>query len=224
MENANSVMEHHVGLYKQLHARDAHYGTTSIRWLPLIQHYVSDLKPDSILDFGCGKSALVERIRTERDIQRYRYDPAIAEYSKIPISTVDMVLCIDVMEHIPEGALESVLKNIRSMSDKALFNISCEPASNTLPDGSNAHCTIHPPEWWEEQLKEHFGHVEKASLSNSQNVVFVTWQVKSHFTLRNKTRRKIVHHLVNLLCIFIPMKKWRHYIRDNFDSAVIRAD
>ena len=209
--------QHYINLYKQLHKQDVHYGTTSIRWLSLVQHYISDLNPDSILDFGCGKSILIERIKTEKDISRYRYDPAIAEYAKIPVSKVGMVLNIDVMEHIPENDLENVLKNIRSISDKILFIISCQPAWNLLPDGSNAHCTIHPPEWWEEQFKKHFDYIEKIAFSNQKNALFVTWQVKSHFTPKHKRLRKVAHHLINLFCLFIPVRRWRHYIRDNMD-------
>ena len=210
----NNLTEHYINLYKQLHAQDTHYGTTSIRWLPLVQHYVSDLNPDSILDFGCGKNVLIEHIKTERHILRYSYDPAIVEYEVIPVSKVGMVLNIDVMEHIPEDALESTLQNIRSLSAKALFIISCSPAWHKLPDGSNAHCTVHEPEWWEIRLKKHFEHVEKIVLNNEQDILFVTWQVKSHFIPKHRMLRKIVRSLINLLCIIIPVKKWRHYLRD----------
>lgn len=216
----NLMEQQHINLYKQLHAQDVHYGTTSIRWLPLVQHYVADVNPDSILDFGCGKSILIERIKTENDISRYRYDPAIAEYAKIPVNKVGMILNIDVMEHIPESALENVFEKIRPLSEKVLFIISCQSAWNMLPDGSNAHCTVHPPEWWEEQLKKHFRFVEKIALSNRKNALFVTWRVKSHFTVRHKILRKIAHHLINLFCLFIPVRKWRHYVRDKFDPLI----
>jgi len=192
---ANNPVEHYVNLYKQVYTQDACYGTTSIHWLTLVQHYVADLNPDSILDFGCGKSPLIEHIKTERDIPRYRYDPAISKYADIPIGKAGMVINIDVMEHIPEDVLENVLQNIRSLSDKVLFIISCQPAWYNLPDGSNAHCTVHPPEWWEEQLKEHFGYVERLALSSRKIAMFVTWQVKSHFT-PHKTLLNFVHHLM----------------------------
>jgi hypothetical protein len=27
-------------------------------------------------------------------------------------------------------------------------NVACFPAVKNLPNGQNAHCTLHPPEWW----------------------------------------------------------------------------
>ena len=29
----------------------------------------------------------------------------------------------------------------------------CYPAGKTLPDGSNAHCTVRPPRWWVEHVR-----------------------------------------------------------------------
>ena len=31
-------------------------------------------------------------------------------------------------------------------------NVACFPARKCLPSGGNAHCTIRPVKWWEEQI------------------------------------------------------------------------
>jgi hypothetical protein len=206
--------EHYIGLYKQLHSKDKYYGTTSIRWLPFVQHYVDDLEPKSILDFGCGKSNLLDRIRTGQDTALYRSDPAIPEYSTPPEEVVDMVLNIDVMEHIPESAVDETLQSIRSLSEKVFFNINCQLAWNTLPDGSNAHCTVYPPEWWRQKLEKYFGHVEEVESGSPKSAIFVTWPSKSHYVLKHKLLRKVRHHLTNVVCLFVPVRSWRRYIRD----------
>jgi hypothetical protein len=212
----NNEAEQYINLYKKLHEDDPFYGTSSTRWLPIVQHYVSDLNPQSILDYGCGKSNLVLRIKTEKDTLLYRYDPAIPEYANIPVDKVGMVINIDVMEHIPESALDATLEKISSLSSNVFFNISCVSAWNKLPDGSNAHCTVHPPEWWEQKLKKYFKHVEKVKWINSEIALFVTWKAKSHYTIRYGTLRKIRRGLINLLCIFIPVRRWRRSIRERF--------
>ena len=130
-----------------------------------------------------------------------------------------MVFNIDVMEHIPETAVDSVLEKICSLSQNAFFNISCQLAWNKLPDGSNAHCTVYPPEWWEQKLKNHFKHVERVEWDGKKNAVFVTWPVKSHYVPQHKLLRKIRHHLTNVACLFIPVKRWRRYMREKFSSV-----
>jgi hypothetical protein len=213
---ANNNAELYINLYKELHEEDPYYGTSSVRWLPIVQHYVSDLNPQNILDYGCGKSDLVGRISAGRDIGRYRYDPAIPEYANLPIDKVDMVINIDVMEHIPESAIDDTLAKIKSLSGNAFFNISCVPAWNKLPDGSNAHCTVHPYGWWEQKLKKYFEHVERVEWINDEMAIFVTWKVSSHYSVRHATLRKIRRSLINVLCIFIPVRRWRRSIRDRF--------
>ena len=31
-------------------------------------------------------------------------------------------------------------------------NVACYPAMKHLPNGENAHCTVRPADWWQEQL------------------------------------------------------------------------
>jgi len=40
-----------------------------------------------------------------------------------------------------------------AFADKFVYaNVACFPARKRLPSGGNAHCTIRPVRWWEEQL------------------------------------------------------------------------
>jgi hypothetical protein len=213
---SNGMAERYISLYKKLHEEDIYYGTSSIRWLPLVLHYVSDLNPDSILDYGCGKSSLASSIETLKSIPSYRYDPAIPEYSVLPTEKAGMILNIDVMEHIPEDSVDDVLAKICGLSGNAFFNISCVEAWNKLPDGSNAHCTVHPAWWWERKLKKYFDHVERVAWPGDEIAIFVTWRVKSHYVLRYRILKKIRRSMINVICLFIPVRRWRRYLRDRF--------
>ena len=67
----------------------------------------------------------------------------------------ELVLCIDVMEHVEEGSVGAVLSHIRSLMRRAAyFVISCQPAIKVLADGRNAHITIKSPDWWTAKLSE----------------------------------------------------------------------
>jgi hypothetical protein len=200
-----------VMLYNKLHADERYYGESSIGWLPLIHHYILDLNPKSILDYGCGKSTLMERI-SGHNISKYRFDPAIPELSIMPNEKVDMILCIDVLEHIPENELDDTLFKIRSLSANVFFNISCVSSSTKLPDGSNAHCTVHAADWWQMRLKKHFDIVENVYKSKKRAII-ITWRASSHYNFHDGFVGKFRRGFINLLCCFIPRRKWRQYIR-----------
>jgi hypothetical protein len=69
----------------------------------------------------------------------------------------DLVVCRDVMEHVEGDCIDAVLVHIARLALRAaVFAIACHPAHQSLPDGRNTHCSIHPPEWWRERLQQHF--------------------------------------------------------------------
>ena len=140
--------------YKILHTTKK-YGRSSIKLLKLIKKII-DFKPESILDYGCGQSKLLDYLKAKR---RYRYDPAIKKYIQLPKTKVDLVLCIDVLEHILEEDLDNVLKELKSLSNKVIFSIGTKLATHKLPNGLNAHITVKPKKWWIKKLSKYFNTV-----------------------------------------------------------------
>ena len=66
-------------------------------------------------------------------------------------SKFDLVICIDVLEHIPESDLPRIVKEIFDYSNKWVFcTAAVKEAGKTLPNGLNAHATVQPEEWWRE--------------------------------------------------------------------------
>jgi hypothetical protein len=135
-------------MYESLIEATKYHASNSDNWvgeaLAEYKHQIFNLIKEnnikSILDYGCGK-----------------YDPAVAQFSKKPTGTYDLVLCIDVMEHVQEDKVEEVLKDIFSYSNKVFLTITCYAAMQTLPNGKNAHYTIKEPDWWKEKLKPYDG-------------------------------------------------------------------
>jgi len=105
----------------------------------------------SVLDYGTGKGKLVQRLRAELPaaIQVQGYDPAVSEFAQRPSQPVDILTCLDVLEHIEMGSIEAVLREIHALTRQFCYLvIDLQPAVKTLADGRNAHILLAPPEWW----------------------------------------------------------------------------
>ena len=104
----------------------------------------------SILDYGCGKGTLAPVLRSI-GFTVNEYDPAIPGKDVEP-SPADLVVCIDVMEHVEAECLDDVLLHISNLSKHlTYFMIDNGPA-----DGRNAHITIQGRKWWKMRLSEYF--------------------------------------------------------------------
>lgn len=162
--------------YRLLHQSKPDYGRSSERLLGAIQSHLEELGPiSSILDYGCGRSKTVDWLAKLNDAKSFRYDPAIAEFQQLPVDKADVVINTDVLEHVPEEALDPLLARISSISQNAYFQIATNEAHTVLPNGENAHCTVRPKEWWRDILRKHFKYLRGASPNVADRVSFVTW-------------------------------------------------
>jgi hypothetical protein len=81
------------------------------------------------------------------------FDPAYTPYSRVPEGKFDGVIATDVLEHCPEEDVPWILDELFAYSRNFVYaNVACFPARKRLPSGGNAHCTIKPVKWWEEQF------------------------------------------------------------------------
>ena len=119
-------------------------------------------RPQSILDYGAGRSDLVAHFWRDGERRIQRYDPAIRKIRTLRRQDrFDMVLCCDVMEHIPINYVDTVLQQIKHHAPRAFFTISCKPARARLPNGENAHCTIMTPSEWMGWVKSYYRKVDR---------------------------------------------------------------
>lgn len=159
--------------YKQVH-QNKRYGVSSFLILKHYEEYVKQLKPQSVLDYGCGQGGLIERFKGYIP-HRVQYDPALPDYDKLPKGTFDLVINTDVMEHVPESGLDGILSTIKSYSSNVVFAISLVEAVEILPNGDNAHCTVKPKEWWKELLGKYFNHVGEVVTKDNDIVIYKTF-------------------------------------------------
>ena len=163
--------------YRQIHATSA-YGTTSVKNLRFIRPEIQLLAPRSIIDYGCGQSRLIHALDLGYPAKLVRYDPAIAEVSEQPTEVFDLLINVDVLEHIEETDLDSVIEDMRSLCRNALIIIDTKLAVKLLADGRNAHVTVRPAEWWKERLGRHFPHLERVATVRRSRAGFRTWPRK----------------------------------------------
>lgn len=166
--------------YRQIHATRS-YGRSSELKTGYIQRELDHLTPiATILDYGCGQSRLVDWLAAINRARGLRYDPAIPSHAAFPVGPVDVVICTDVLEHVPETDIDALLAGIRMLTRHAYFNISLRQAIEILPNGENAHCTVKSATWWGQRIADRFGFARKAHGNDKTSVTWVTWQPRQH--------------------------------------------
>jgi SAM-dependent methyltransferase len=155
---------------------DAHYYATgcgqpyerNAGWLHffggIADHIISDIGPTTVLDAGCALGFLVETLR-ERGVPAYGVDISEFAIASVHLSIkpfcwvgsladplpqrYDLVVTIEVLEHIPAADGERVIANLCAYTDDILF-------SSTPFDYKEAtHCNVRPPEYWAERFARH---------------------------------------------------------------------
>ena len=109
-----------IDAYRQLHEQ-RRYGNTAVRMRRFVEPWVQLAKPASLLDYGAGQGGFVDILNVPSAGVRDSYAPAIPQIAARPQRTYDMVLCIDVMEHIEPYEVADVLADIATFAPKALF-------------------------------------------------------------------------------------------------------
>lgn len=112
-------------------------------------------KPESLLDYGCGKGHILENLKEKYpNIKFEGYDPAVERYNKILFNNFDCVFSNDVLEHIEPEYIDDVLTHINNLASKFIWlRIDTKPARKTLSDGRNAHILLRDVNWWNNKIK-----------------------------------------------------------------------
>lgn len=147
------ISDEYLDLNQKLHKELMGYGYGGWRWVGVALCIAEDYGCKDVLDYGCGKGSFSKWF--PKKITRMEvtdYDPATAKTDPKPR---DLVMCIDVMEHIEPDCLDDVLKHLDSKIKRVgLFLISTREAGKHLADGRNAHLIIQSPDWWEAKFRE----------------------------------------------------------------------
>ncbi len=143
---------------RELH-ENPDYGTASVHYAPLIDKLINQLEITELLDYGCGKGRLEDRLRAVRpsweksSLLIRRYDPVYIDERQ----PTEMVCCIDVLEHIEPDCLDNVLDDLQRLTQRiGVFTVHTGQAAKSLPDGRNAHLIQENYRWWLPKIMERF--------------------------------------------------------------------
>jgi len=137
-----------------LHATGS-YGVAARKYGGLVSDLVDGSHAKTLLDYGCGSKRSLASV-LDCDVLYQGYDPGVPEFAKDP-DPADLVVCIDVLEHIEPECLEDVLAHLASKClHLAFVTIHTGPAVKVLSDGRNAHLIQEGEAWWLPRLMKHF--------------------------------------------------------------------
>jgi GT2 family glycosyltransferase len=182
-------MDEDTNLYNKEYFK-SHCGSPYTRetFLPFFKeianHIVKEINPKTVLDAGCAMGYLVESLH-DLGVESYGFDISdyalsqtradIAKYVKKqsildPIGKqYDLIVCIEVLEHLPEQVVERAIENLCQNASTILF--SSTPNDKTEP----THQNVQNPGYWA-CLFAKFGFFEQvhydASFINSHAMLF----------------------------------------------------
>lgn len=164
-------------VYERLYREVPEYNTYSPAeaTAPLIIKLAEYLECNTILDAGCGKGQLIPLL-VDKGFQVTGIDHTLigllphiditrcieAPLSDIPCSDdfFNMVICVDVLEHIPNELLEESIKEMaRVCNGYALFKIALFKDGYGKKIGEVLHKSVLPPETWISILDKYFDKV-----------------------------------------------------------------
>ena len=144
-------------LNARLHTENEAYGISAGQYIPTIVSYATQLEAQNILDYGCGKGIVNKTLGNK--IEVVEYDPAIKGKDSDP-KACDMLVSIDVMEHIEPDCVDDVVAHMAEKTNKGAFVTICTvPAKKVLEDGRNAHICLESCGWWVDKFAKHFTHI-----------------------------------------------------------------
>lgn len=166
------ISDEYRNLLLDMRQKKKEWGSTGRKYGEEVGEWCTELGCRTVLDYGCGTESL--RLTLPRGIGYAGYDPAVTGKFDLPKGEYDMVACIDVMEHVEEEHVESVLDQIFDVAEKAVyFLISCTPAKAILPDGRNAHITIKEAGEWFDLLTTRYDWSFQKSIMTPKFLKFI---------------------------------------------------
>ena len=147
------------------HAECKAFGGKAEKRLKEALSLIREYRPATVLDYGCGKGGLVKALKGQ--IKVWGYDPCVEEFSSLP-EPADLLICYEGPEHYEEEFIDDTFSYMASLTNHvAWITMALRESKDILPDGRNAHITVHDSAWWLEKMKPHFKRIEVYALTEN---------------------------------------------------------
>jgi SAM-dependent methyltransferase len=118
-----------------------------------VPHIIELLSPRSVLDLGCGKGEWLEAFELEDSLGIDVAAPEGDHFLQMDLTeriglgrTFDLVLCLEVGEHLPEEHADTLVDNCVTHADAVVFSAA------VLGQGGTGHINCQPHEYWHEKF------------------------------------------------------------------------
>lgn len=147
--------------YRELakHADKNFLGLSILNYATSIRKLLTATDSRTMLDFGCGRGEAYKsphKLYKQLGLPRHAvtlYDPVFMPTAVLPVGQFDLVVCSDVLEHIPEHEVDEFVARLFSYAKKAVWaSVCCRPAKKFFPDGRNLHVTVRDYPWWNDRF------------------------------------------------------------------------
>jgi len=163
--------------YQHIHESIPAYGIGGSYFKAPIVDLAERVNASSVLDYACGKGRLVDSLSSNGFTSVVGYDPFCPPYTAFPGGAFDLVVTTDFLEHLSEEDLEDHFRIMLTFNPRGMFHtISNRLAAQILHDGTNAHKTVRPPEWWQDRLQKAFKKYTVRTLLHNDNQNFTTYE------------------------------------------------
>jgi len=136
--------------------------------LKFIEH-IKGLNPESVLDAGCAYGFLVKRLN-DAGIPAEGFDVSTFAHKmraidKVRVASVldlscykdkqfDLVVSIELLEHIPEAYTDQALRELARVSKRGVHWIAYKEVDDLFQTKDITHINIKPYRWWVEKVQE----------------------------------------------------------------------
>jgi ubiquinone/menaquinone biosynthesis C-methylase UbiE len=179
MKKLTNAQQHELNKYINVFQKGT-TGTPGIyghnNWGKGCYDYISDIKPNSILDVGCGKGVFVNdmqqlfhipevygldiaSIRTGKNIQNDKITWIDSQAHDIPLpdSSVEYITSFDCLEHVlTEDVITIVNEFYRVCTKGLILRITYHQARERTYENEVLHMTVQPENWWIEMFETKF--------------------------------------------------------------------
>ena len=175
------ISDYMLKMNKNLHKDAKNYGASTCddvgisdhvgRMAVLAGQMIRNYGDVTILDYGCGKKEFEQRMPPINGLSIHSYDPCIEGFDDPP-EQADIVVCLDVLEHVELEYLNDVLDDIERVTGKLCYMSICTTvASKFYSDGQNMHLIQADYEWWYPKLRKRFDVTEVHRTKKHFNVM-----------------------------------------------------